>query len=89
MEKKALFDFIKNKVKEYYKNMAKRLIKDENGIESNKREIKFKKALGIIEKKDNKKNIKMQQDYISNIPDVKFSKRLISIKKFILIIPRN
>ena len=34
MEKKALFDFIKNKVKEYYKNMAKRLIKDENGIES-------------------------------------------------------
>ena len=33
-EKKALFDFIKQKVKEYYKNMAKRLIKDENGIES-------------------------------------------------------
>jgi hypothetical protein len=33
-EKKALFDFIKSKVKEYYKIMAKRLVKDENGIES-------------------------------------------------------
>ena len=33
-EKRKLFNFIKEKVKEYYKNMAKRLTKDENGIES-------------------------------------------------------
>ena len=33
-EKKELFDFIKSKVIEYYKNMSKRLSKDEKGIES-------------------------------------------------------
>ena len=33
-EKKQLFDFIKKKVKEYYKRMINRLKKDENGSES-------------------------------------------------------
>ena len=81
-EKKALFDFIKSKVKEYYKIMAKRLVKDENGIES------INLFLNNVYKEMSKKYRNATRIYFKH-PRCEVLKKLISIKKFIRIIPKN